>query len=112
MTFSFPKKCHLVTKQHFQEVFRNPQKISGVKFALFVKPNKLSFSRLGIIIAKKAVAKAVDRNRIKRLVRESFRLHQYAFKGKDVIFLAYKGLDAISNEDLKKCLEKKWPREK
>jgi ribonuclease P protein component len=41
---------------------------------VMVRPNQVGHARLGMIVAKRLLARAVDRNRVKRCVRESFRL--------------------------------------
>ncbi len=108
MNLKFPKALRLKTKEQLQQAFQNTSKISARNFAIFSKPNKLYYPRLGIIITKRAVRSAVNRNRLKRIIRESFRLQQKNIAGKDIIFLAYKGLDKIAREELKECLTKKW----
>ncbi len=40
---------------------------------VMVRPNLVGYPRLGMIIAKRLLARAVDRNRVKRCIRESFR---------------------------------------
>ena len=56
--------------------------------------------RLGLVIAKKNVRLAVQRNRIKRLLRESFRAH-HGSQGIDIVVLARRGLDNIDNPELR-----------
>ena len=50
-----------------------------------VSANGLSFARLGLIVPKRALARAVDRNRARRLFREWFRNHQGRFGGRDLL---------------------------
>lgn len=52
---------------------------------VFAAPNSLDYSRLGMIVPKKLLAKAVARNRVKRLLREWFRQHQENLAGLDII---------------------------
>jgi len=48
-------------------------RLASRNFVLRAGPNKLLHARLGIIAGKKVAARAVDRNRAKRLIREAFR---------------------------------------
>ncbi len=50
-----------------------------------VRENELGLSRLGLIVPKRFIPLSVDRNLMKRLVREWFRLRQVALKGRDVL---------------------------
>lgn len=50
-----------------------------------VAPNGLDYARLGLIVPKRVIADAVGRNRIKRLLREGFRLRQQEFPGLDIV---------------------------
>ena len=59
-------------------------------------------------MAKKNVRLAVERNRIKRLIRESFRLQQHHLKGIDAIVLARRGLDQKSNQEIFEAVNKQW----
>jgi ribonuclease P protein component len=53
-----------------------------------LRANTLSSSRIGVIVSKKNAPRAVDRNRIKRLVREAFRQNRQRFAGNDLVVLA------------------------
>ena len=67
-----------------------------------------SHSRLGIIVARKHVRRAIDRNRIKRLVRESFRHRQHEIPDLDVIVLARPGIGTLDNQQLYQQLDRLW----
>ena len=74
---------------------------------LLAATNSLPHPRLGLIISKKNVRRAVDRNRIKRLVRESFRLSNN-LPCADVIFLARGGIAELNNQQLNQAIERAW----
>lgn len=67
-------KAHLRGSQDFQKVYRRGKRYDGVLLTAFVLPNTLSHNRLGITASRKAVGNAVQRNRARRLLKETFRL--------------------------------------
>ena len=67
-------KANLRRSADFQKVYRQGKRYDGVLMTAFVLPNKLSHNRFGITASRKAVGNAVDRNRARRLLRETFRL--------------------------------------
>lgn len=67
-------------------------------------------ARLGLAIAKKQVRRAVDRNRIKRVVRESFRHHRLELASMDCVVMARRDTSAAANEELFASLEQHWKR--
>ncbi len=60
----------------FQHVYRNGKRFEGVFITVFVIDNQRLNHRLGVTASKKAVGKAVQRNRAKRLLREAFRSNE------------------------------------
>ncbi len=67
-------KAHLRGSQDFQKVYRQGKRYDGILLTAFVLPNELAQNRLGITASRKAVGNAVQRNRARRLLRETFRL--------------------------------------
>ena len=60
----------------FQHVYRNGKRYEGVFITAFVIENQELNHRLGVTASKKALGKAVQRNRAKRLLRETFRANE------------------------------------
>ncbi|MBW1751228.1 MAG: ribonuclease P protein component [Deltaproteobacteria bacterium] len=81
-----PKSCLLRKTGEFNQVYRRGQRLRGNGFALIYLPGDQPDSRLGISVHRK-VGNAVRRNRIKRIVRETFRLHREIFpQSSDIVF--------------------------
>lgn len=72
--------------------------------------NALGFSRLGLAIPRKHLRRAVQRNRLKRLIRESFRLHQLELAQLDLIVIARQGVDTMAAEDISVVLQRHWAK--
>lgn len=108
---SFPKSLRLLIAADFQQVFDDaPFRASHQHFLILARHNSLRCGRLGLVIAKKHLRRAVDRNRFKRLIRESFRLHQTSFTGLDVLVLSRKDLGKLDNGQFRHQLEQQWQR--
>jgi ribonuclease P protein component len=69
----------------FSSVFRFKRVLRGPHFDIFFRQNGLGFSRLGLVVSKRVLARAVDRNRTRRVIREAFRLSQYELGSLDVV---------------------------
>jgi len=84
--FGLPKTCLLRKTGEFNQVYRRGQRLRGNGFALIYLAGDQPESRLGISVHRK-VGNAVRRNRIKRIVRETFRLHREIFpQSSDIVF--------------------------
>lgn len=71
----FPRDARLLRRGEFDAVYRDARRRSGRHFTVFFRPNGLERTRLGISV-KRALGGSVVRNRIRRRVREMFRLHR------------------------------------
>jgi ribonuclease P protein component len=107
----FRRSQRLLNAADFQNVFSEPPfRASHQHCLILAKPNNLGYNRLGLVIAKKNIRLAVHRNRIKRLIRESFRHLPSNDAGIDAIVLARKGLGDIDNPDVTQIVDKQWLR--
>jgi ribonuclease P protein component len=68
-----PKHLHLRSSGEFRQVYAHGKRYDGSLMTAFVQPNDLQHHRFGITASRKAIGNAVERNRSKRLLRETFR---------------------------------------
>jgi ribonuclease P protein component len=95
--FAFPPGLHLKKPSEFRAVFDRGAKRHTRAFILFRAANSLDRPRLGVSVGRK-IGCAVARNRVKRLVREAFRLNWRAWElaGSDLVVVAKRGVDSLS----------------
>jgi len=74
------------------------------------RANGKKAGRLGLAISKKSCRLAVQRNRLKRVVRESFRLHKEALSGLDVVVMSRPTASRASNRTLFDSLARHWQK--
>ncbi len=101
----FTKASRLLGPPQFSRVFEKTDfKLSTATLLVLVSKSNQA-PRLGIVIAKKHVKGATQRNRLKRIIRESFRLRKEEFGTIDMVILARHGLQHLSNQDVFSQLE-------
>ena len=71
-------------------------------------PNQFDQSRMGLVVAKKNVRLAVNRNKVKRIFRESFRYQPDFHVPIDLVILARKGLGNMAKAEIHSLLEQQW----
>lgn len=97
---AFSKSQRLLKPSEFKHVFEKRQSAHNAHFGIYAVKNTVGHARVGLVVSKKVSKKAVIRNRIKRQVRESFRLQQNAFGAIDFVVVAKAPLAAIAFESL------------
>ena len=95
-------------KSDFKRVFDQNDRSADSLLVILARPNGLTVSRLGLAIAKTHAPRAVERNRIKRLVRESFMHHQPFDVAIDAVVMNRKGATLKNNYQLFSSLTKHW----
>ena len=92
---AFSKCERVLNRKDFVNINRFGQKLRTAHFTVFVAENGLDRPRLGITASRK-IGNAVVRNRVKRLLREVFRLHKGFFPaGCDILVSARKSADDL-----------------
>ena len=108
--YRFRKENRLLDAAAFSRVFRDATRSRDKWFTVLCRKNEGEPARLGLAISKKNCRQATARNRIKRIVRESFRQHQDQLAGLDVVVMNQPAAKAGSNQQLFDSLTGHWRR--
>lgn len=106
----FPPTARLRNPRAFRRAFRHGKRYVDGCFVVIVVDNGSRDPRLGLAISKRRAPRAVDRNRIKRIVRERFRVAAPDLPGVDIVILARSKTAADSRRALHASLERHWRR--
>lgn len=109
-SYSFPRELRLLTPSQFSRIFDHPVKAVSDHLTLLAKFNDTDHPRLGLTIAKKKEKTAVGRNRVKRIIRDSFRLNQHNMPNIDIVVIARNDIGSATNQQLQKQLTKLWKK--
>ncbi|MCB1582963.1 MAG: ribonuclease P protein component [Marinicella sp.] len=106
----FPKGKRLLTRLDFSRVFSKSKRIQNQYFTVLLHYTQSSQPpRLGLVVSKKIDKLAVKRNRIKRLIRESFRMKKQ-LKSADYVVMAKPGVSKIGNQLITESLNQLWQK--
>lgn len=90
----------------FKKIFKEGRKVVSSHFVLYTLSNGLGNSRLGISIPGANIPLSTRRNRIKRIVREFWRLRKPDYsENKDAVLVVKRGTDKLPNEDVVKEID-------
>lgn len=105
---TFSDCYRLTVSADYQRVFKRARRFSSSGFTILIRDNNHDQPRMGLIVSKKCARKAVQRNKIKRQVRESFRQHRSQIGNIDIVVMAKAALTATTNQEIRKLLAKHW----
>ena len=106
MDQEFSRSSRLLSPADFKTVFDCCEfKVSNKHFLFLAKRNRSDKSRLGIVVSKKNVRLAVQRNKIKRAIRQAFRIKSKYLTNIDIIVLARKDAGKMTKLPLNKSIE-------
>lgn len=103
-------RARLRHAREFERVFERGRRGADDCFTVIAAANGGDNPRLGLAISKRRTPRAVDRNRIKRIVRESFRHHAASLPAVDIVVLARSGSARRDNARLFASLDGHWRR--
>ena len=105
---SFPRQLRLTTAVDFRQVFSKNIRMGDAGITILVSAHTGTKPRIGFAIAKKQIKKAVHRNGLKRIFRESFRKNQHRLPARDLVVMVRKQILLNDSMQLKASLDKHW----
>jgi len=100
----------LRSKLQFDAIYAGGRRLDDRYFGIRVKPNGLEHPRVGLAVAIKTMGNAVARNRLRRLLRESFRLAQHDLPAVDIVVAAKNPAREAPAPTLRASLAALWQR--
>ena len=104
----FPRDLRLTEAKQYQRIFAGSSRFGNRYLTVLAKENQLEHPRLGMAVSKKCAKRAVDRNRIKRIARESFRLNSSTLPAVDLIVMCRPIILELDNSAVFQQIEKQW----
>ena len=107
-TFHLIPELKLLTAESYKNVFAKAERFGNRSFTVLARENGLDHARLGLAISKKCAKRAVDRNRIKRHFRESFRINQHTLPCVDIIAMCKPNAISLDNANMREQIDSQW----
>ena len=105
LRFSFTKADRILKRGEYIALSKSGKKVQSAEFIAYFLPARYDQSRLGVTVTKK-VGQAVERNRIKRIVREFFRINRHSLSGRwDINIIAKRQSAGIRSEKAYRSLQ-------
>ena len=106
----FKRQSRLLNRAAFQAVFKEKKKYFGNGFILYSCQNSVGYPRMGVILSKKQVRLASHRNRVRRVIKESFRLNQSKLPDLDFVVVCLKKAETLKRKELFRCITEQWQK--
>jgi ribonuclease P protein component len=107
---TFPSHLRLNRAADFEAVFASARRSADPLFTVLFRPSSQDHARIGMTASAKRIRTAVGRNRIRRLVRESFRRVQTELAGLDIVVVIKEPAARADNASIAGSLEAHWRR--
>jgi ribonuclease P protein component len=105
-----PRERRIRRPAEFKRAYAVGKRLGNEYFTASAHPNGLTCARLGMSIAARILRRAVDRNRVRRVIRESFRVNQLSLPPLDIVIGVRAGVRTADNARLRSALEKLWQK--
>ncbi len=107
--FMLPRSYRLTKRKDFQEIYRTGRSVGGKLLSVKFKPNDRGHIRAGVVVSKKAVQKAVARNKTKRRIRQIIRSDiMGSQKGYDLAVVVRRLPEEVSYQELQAEWQQIW----
>jgi ribonuclease P protein component len=107
---TLPARLRLRRKKDFDAAYARGRRLGDGYFGMTVTANAEGAPRLGLAVAVRIAGGAVERNRIRRVIKESFRLHQGQIPAVDLVVSARAKARAAPGAQLHASLEGLWKK--
>ncbi len=105
-----PAQRRLRRKSDFEAAYARGRRLGNGFFAVTAMPNEIGGPRLGLAVSVKNAGNSVERNRIRRTIRESFRLHQHELPAVDLVVSARARARDAAAAELRASLVSLWQK--
>lgn len=105
---TFRRAMRMNNPRDFSRVFRQAKRAGGSGLTILTVENSEGHPRLGLAVAKKHLKLATDRNKLKRIIRESFRKHKSVLANIDIVVLSRADVARRESTAISAALERHW----
>lgn len=104
----FTRRQRLTEPAEFRFVFADPIRVGDRLVTVLARDSGHAQARLGLAVGRRKIARAVQRNTFKRVVRASFREHQDTLAGLDIVVLPKSGAATADRMALRSSIDRQW----